>query len=174
MVWALRTGAAGKSAVICYSMPFFVVLFAWPVLDERPAPLQWAAIGLALVGLVLLVNPRAGAGRAELLALASGLTWAIGVVITRRHQLRHRADTLTLSAWQNAVAGAAMVIAALLFSTRPWHWSPYVVFAVIFNGIVVSAVSWALWFWVLGRLDSGIASLGTLAVPVVGVAVGAA
>ena len=35
-------------------------------------------------------------------------------------------------------------------------------------------LTWVWWFWILQRLDAGIASLGTLAVPVVGVLAGVA
>jgi hypothetical protein len=42
-MWALLTGPAGRSAVLCYTMPFWVVLIAWPLLGERPSRLQWLA-----------------------------------------------------------------------------------------------------------------------------------
>jgi len=38
--------------------------------------------------------------------------------------------------------------------------------------VLVSAVCWYLWFWVLARLDAGLASFGILAVPVLGVVFG--
>ena len=46
--WALVSGAAGKSAVLCYTMPFWVTLFAWPVLGERLGRAQWTALGVAI------------------------------------------------------------------------------------------------------------------------------
>ena len=45
-------------------------------------------------------------------------------------------------------------------------------FALAFNIVIVSALSWFAWFWVLQRLESGVASLSTLAVPVVAVVSG--
>jgi drug/metabolite transporter (DMT)-like permease len=173
MMFALMFGAAGKSAVLSYAMPFFVIFFAWPVLGERPRKAHWVAIILAMAGLVLLFNPSARPGLSELLALASGITWAAGIVITKQLQMRHRVDTLALSAWQMLVGGAAMLALTWVFPGRPWTWTPYVVFAVAFNALVVSALSWVLWFWILARLDAGIASLGTMAVPAIGVLAGA-
>lgn len=172
MTWALVAGAAGKVAVLSFSMPFFVTLLAWPVLGERPRGAHWLAIGIGFIGFVLLNNPQVRMRLPELLALGSGLTWAVGIVLTKRLQLRHRVDPLALNAWQLLIGGLAMVVLALQFSSRPWVWSPYVVFAVLFNAIIVSALSWFLWFWVLGRLESGIASLSTLAVPAVAVLAG--
>lgn len=174
VTWALVAGAAGQSAVLNYTMPFWVVLFAWPVLGERPPPSQWAAIGLAFVGLALLVHPGAHAGLPELLALASGVAWALGVVVTKRLQMRERVDTLSLSAWQTLLGGAGLVALALAFPSRPMSWSPQLVFAVLYNGVLVGAVCWFLWFWALQNLDAGLASLGILSVPVLGVLFGVA
>jgi len=173
MMFALMFGAAGKTAVLSYAMPFFVILFAWPVLGERPRRAHWVAIAVALAGLALLFNPRARPGISELLAFSSAITWAAGIVITRRLQVRHRVDTLALSAWQMLIGGGALFALAWVFPGRPWTWTPYVVFAVAFNALVVSAFSWVLWFWILARVDAGIASLGTLATPAIGVIAGA-
>jgi drug/metabolite transporter (DMT)-like permease len=172
VTWALVAGAAGKSAVLNYTMPFWVVLFAWPVLGERPVRAQWAALGLAFAGLALLVRPGARAGLPELLALASGVAWALGVVVTKRLQTRERIDTLSLSAWQTLLGGAGLVALAIAFPSRPMHWSPTLVFAVLYNGVLVGAVCWFLWFWALQTLDAGLASLGVLSVPVLGVLFG--
>lgn len=51
-------------------------------------------------------------------------------------------------------------------------WSPQLVFAVLYNGVLVGAVCWFLWFWALQNLDAGLASLGILSVPVLGVLFG--
>jgi drug/metabolite transporter (DMT)-like permease len=36
-VLAVSTGGAGKVAVLAYTMPFWIVLFAWPLLGEKIA-----------------------------------------------------------------------------------------------------------------------------------------
>ena len=35
LIWALVSGGAGKTAVLSYTMPFWVMLFAWPMLGEK-------------------------------------------------------------------------------------------------------------------------------------------
>jgi drug/metabolite transporter (DMT)-like permease len=172
VTWALVSGAAGKSAVLNYTMPFWVVLFAWPILSERPTRAQWGALLLAFAGLLLLVHPGARPGLPELLALASGVAWGLGVVLTKRLQMRARIDTLSLSAWQTLLGGAGLALLALAFPSRPMHWSPVLVFAVLYNGVLVGAICWFLWFWALQKLDAGLASLGILSVPVLGAAFG--
>jgi drug/metabolite transporter (DMT)-like permease len=46
------------------------------------------------------------------------------------------------------------------------------IFALVYNGVLISAASLVLWFWLLRHVDSGIASLGTLATPVCGLIAG--
>jgi drug/metabolite transporter (DMT)-like permease len=172
VTWALVSGAAGKSAVLNYTMPFWVVLFAWPVIGERPSRAQWSALLLAFAGLLLLVHPGARPGLPDLLALASGVAWGLGVVLTKRLQTRARIDTLSLSAWQTLLGGAGLVALAFAFPTRPMYWTPLLAFAVLYNGVLVGAICWFLWFWALQKLDAGLASLGILSVPVLGAAFG--
>jgi drug/metabolite transporter (DMT)-like permease len=168
MMLAVETGEAGKSAILTYTMPFFVILIAWPVLGERPGRLQWVATAIALVGIAFLIDPYREPGRAEFYALASGLAWGVGVVLIRRHQTLHPDDSLALGAWQNLIGAAVLALFCLPDGFSGWNWSPMLVFALFYNGVVISAASLVLWFWLLRNVNSGIASLGTLATPVCG------
>jgi drug/metabolite transporter (DMT)-like permease len=166
--WALKSGAVGKTAVLNYTMPFWVTLFAWPLLGARPSAAQGVALGVGLAGLLLLVQPVGAPGIPELLALASGIAWGLGVVVTKRLQVRARIDTLSLISWQVLFGGALLVALALAFPGEPARWNAELVFAIAYNGVLVSALGWFLWFWALARLDAGLASFGILAVPVLG------
>jgi drug/metabolite transporter (DMT)-like permease len=145
-----------------------VTLFAWPLLGERPGPAQWLALAAGALGLLLLIHPSSAPGMPELLALASGATWGLGVVATKRLQTRTGIDTLTLISWQILLGGAALVLLALAFPGPPAQWNSTLVFAIVYNGVLVSALGWFLWFWALARLDAGLGSFGILAVPVLG------
>ncbi len=54
---ALRLGAIGKTAVLCYTMPFWVLVFAWLALHERLSRWQMLAVATSLSGLLVLVQP---------------------------------------------------------------------------------------------------------------------
>ena len=54
---ALEVGAAGKSAVLAYTMPFWTLLLAGPLLGERIRGMPWLAVGLAAAGLVGILSP---------------------------------------------------------------------------------------------------------------------
>ena len=61
---AVADGGAGRAAVLVFTMPFWTMLLAWPVLGERVRGIQWLAVALALTGLTLVVEPWGSAGRA--------------------------------------------------------------------------------------------------------------
>lgn len=54
--WALASGGAGKTAVVAYTMPFWVLFLAWPLLGERIRGLS--STQLLLVQAVLISEPR--------------------------------------------------------------------------------------------------------------------
>jgi drug/metabolite transporter (DMT)-like permease len=149
-------------------MPFWVTLIAWPLLGERPSASQGVALAVGALGVFLLVQPIGAPGAPELLALVSGFAWGLGVVVTKRLQSRTGIDTLSLIAWQVLFGGAALALLAVAFPGKPADWNRELAFALLYNGILVSALGWFLWFWALARLEAGLASFGILAVPVLG------
>ena len=51
LIWALVEGGAGKTAVLTYTMPFWVMVLAWPLLGEKIRGLQWPAALLSTMGI---------------------------------------------------------------------------------------------------------------------------
>ncbi len=170
-LFALRTGPAGRAALLCYTMPFWVVVLGWPILRERPGRLQGVALAAAAAGLTLIFVGGSGAGGnlpAAVLATGAGLAWACGAVLTRRLLVRERVDTMAVASWQNLFGGAALVLGALFFPGRATTWSPYLVFAVLYEILPATAVAWLLWTVLLKHVSAGVASLAILATPLIG------
>jgi drug/metabolite transporter (DMT)-like permease len=169
-LFALRQGPAGRAALLCYTMPFWVVLLGWPVLGERPGRIQVAALLAAAGGLSLVFLSGGAAGNVPAVALAtlSGLAWAGGAVLTRRLLVRDGADPLAVAAWQMLLGGIALAAVAVLVPGRPPTWSPYLAFAVLYEILPATAVAWVLWTALLKHVSAGVASLAILSTPIVG------
>jgi len=168
--WALVEGGAGKMAILVYVMPFWLILMAWPLLGERPHGGQWLAMVLALAGLVLLVEPWAYHGDLfpSMLAVLSGLSWAASAVVTKRMDRDGDLDVVSLSAWQVLFGGLFLVLIAILVPSGPIRWTPWFAGAMVYNVVLTSAVAILMWFYVLKVLPAGVAGLGSLATPVLG------
>jgi drug/metabolite transporter (DMT)-like permease len=169
--WAIASGAAGKSSVLGYTMPFWVIVFGWPFLPDRLRGWQWGAAGLILAGLVLVLevwNSDAALG-SSLLALGAGISWAISVIIFKRIPVHNRDELLSVTAWQMVWGMVPLILAALVVPERPIEWNGYFVAALIYNGVGGMAVATFLWLYILQRLPATISGLNALAVPIVGV-----
>jgi len=169
--WALYTGAAGKTAVLVYTLPFWTLLIAWPVLGERLRGLQWPAMLLAAAGLMLVLEPWQPAGTliSKLLALATALSWAISAVLAKKWRNELQADLLGLTAWQMLMGGVVLTVIALSVPTRPIQWTPYFWLMFVYCTLAGSIAGWLLWLFILRRLPAGIAGLSIMAVPALGV-----
>ena len=169
--WALVSGGVGKTVVLNYAMPFWVLLFAWFALGERLRKTQWMGVAIALAGLLFILMPfRFTKGLfSEVLALLSGFSWAAGIVVAKRLQQRTEFDLLSLTTWQMFFGSIPLFLCAFLIPSPPIRWSAPFVATLAYSGILGGAVAWLLWFYALSRLPAGVASLGTLATPVVGV-----
>ena len=169
--WALVSGAAGKTAVLVYTMPFWTVLIAWPVLGERIRGLQWLAVALSAAGLLLVLEPWAlqGSFAANTLAVLTGVSWAVAAVLTRRWRAHLAVGTFALTAWQMLLGGLVLAVAALFLSARPVQWTPYFCFLLAYATLFGTVLGWALWFYVLKLLPAGVAGLAVMAVPAIGV-----
>ncbi len=172
--WALVAGGAGKTAVLVYTMPFWVIPMAWCMLGERVRGLQWAAIAVAASGLVLVLQPwaMAGSGFSNFLAVAAGMTWAASAVVAKRMRRDHDFDLLSLTAWQMLFGALALVVVAMLHPSRPIDPTPYFFGALLFNAVLATGLAWLLWLYVLQRLSTGMAGLSALGVPMVGALAG--
>jgi drug/metabolite transporter (DMT)-like permease len=174
--WALSQGEAGKTSVLVFTMPFWVLLFAWPVLGERIQGAGWAAVGLAATGLLLILAPlELHTGLlAELLAVLAGVCWALGVVISKRLHNRHPVDIYNFTFWQMALGLLPMIAVSSATSSRPIDWSTAFVVLLLTLGIVATAAGWGAWFYVLRRLPAGTTSMASLGIPVVALGASAA
>ncbi len=169
-MWALLGGPAGRSAILSYAMPFWVLLMAWPLLGERPRRLQGVATLLAMLGIALVFISSTAHRRADaaLYAILAGVTWAAGTVLSRRLLTRRSCDPLALTTWQMLAGGLGLWLAALLVPGRPTHWTPTFALILAYEVLPATAMAWLLWIALLGRVEASVASLAILASPLIG------
>ena len=170
--FSLLTASTSRSAVLSYMMPVWAVLLAWPVLGERLDRRRIVGLALGGAGLVALGLPLIRSGTFSIglvYALASGIVWAIGSVTLKRFPIE--ASPLVISAWQllfAAFAATGFMLAVDGFP-RSWPTMPSTWLGLGYNILIGQAFATTLWFTILGSMPAGIASIGTLLVPGVGV-----
>lgn len=171
ITWALASGGAGKTSVLVFTMPFWVLLLGWPLLGERVRGPQWLAVLMALAGLILILEP--GHLQSTLLskglALSAGVTWAMSAIVARRLQRQAHLDVLSLTAWQMLFGTLPLAVVAWLVPSPAPQWGLALAAVLAYASVLGMALSWVLWLYLLKRLAAGTASLNALAIPVVAV-----
>lgn len=172
IIWALVEGGAGKTAVLTFTMPFWVMLLAWPLLGEKIRGMQWPAAALAVSGLLLILEPWnfQGSLLSNALAVLAGVSWALAVILAK--QLHHRApsmDLLSFTAWQMLIGSLPLVALAWIIPAPPIDWSPTLVSSVLFNVVLANGLGWLLWLYALRGLPAGVASMNSLLIPIIAV-----
>lgn len=171
---ALVHGGAGKSAILTYTMPFWVIPMAWAAFGERIRGLQWLTLALAAAGLVLVLEPWHGEAdlASEALAVGAGLCWALAMIVTKWIRRDCPMDALPLTAWQMLFGALALCLVAVWVPERPIDPAPYFFGALIYNAVLSTAMAWFLWIFALQHLSAGVAGMSALGVPVVGALAG--
>jgi probable blue pigment (indigoidine) exporter len=169
---------ASEAAIIAYTMPIWAALIAWPVLGERPTWQRVAGLALGLSGVgVLMAGQLLSAPMSALVAklpgvaciLGTALMFASGAVFTKLKPVQMA--PVPLVAWQIAIGMLPMLAVAVVFDR--WslsHVSALGWGALLYVGAIALCVSYLAWFRVLKLLPASTAAIGTLLVPVIGVA----
>ena len=166
---ALAGGGVGRTSVLVFTMPFWTLLLAAMVLHERVKGTQWFAIGFAIAGMMLVVEPWNWQGdlQPKLWAVLSGFGWAAGSVATKYFQREHKLDLLNFLAWQMLLGVLPLTLIPMLFDFPPSQWSLTHALLLLYVGGLSTALGFLLWIAVLRFLPAGTASLNMFAIPVI-------
>jgi drug/metabolite transporter (DMT)-like permease len=172
---SLRFTTAARATVFVYAAPFFVALGAAFLLkDERLRPIQWAGLMFAFLGVALgfVGHTEGGALAGDALALIAAALWGATTIVIKATSLR-RTDPLKVLLYQIGFAALAAPVAAYaLGEAPPTHVSAMSLAALLWQGVIVVGVSYALWFWTLTRYAAAELSAFTFITPLVGVFAG--
>ena len=172
---SLRFTTAARATVFLYSAPFFVAVGAAFLLrDERLRPIQWAGLAFAFVGVAcgFLGRTKGGSLAGDALALLAALLWAATTIVIKATPLK-RIDPIKVLLYQIGFAALIAPLVAFAFGEAwPTHLTTTSVVALLWQGVIVAGVSYALWFWTLTRYAVAELSAFTFITPLVGVLAG--
>ena len=170
----LTSVAAGRSAILSYTTPLWVVPGAMLILGERLHLVKAMALLLGLAGVAFMFNPlgfnwsdhKAIVGNGYLLAAA--VLWAGTTIHVRAH--RWRGTPLALAPWQMLAGFVPMLVLSRWVEGPAPHigfsWS--VVLLALYTGPVITAFPFWAFVTIARTLPALTTSLTLLLVPVVG------
>jgi len=170
---ALSRLPAGRSAILAYTTPLWVLPGAVLFLKEKIRPLAIAGFFLGLAGVAALFNPasldtsRPGVVSGHLMLIVGAACWAVAIVHVRGH--RWRTGPLELAPFQMLIAIAVMTPFALALEGPPrFAWGPELFAILGYNGPLATAFCFSATLAATRSLPAITTSLSFLAVPVLG------
>jgi drug/metabolite transporter (DMT)-like permease len=170
--------APGETAVIVYTFPLWVALFAPALLGSHLGRRHGYAVGLGFAGVILVSQPwTASVGRGDLIPfaelLAAAVSWALATLVFQR---RFAPGELARANGYQLLGGAAVLLGASflthqaqtpLSSTDLW-------ISVLWLGLLGTAFAYAVWFHLLRSVHASALSAYAFLVPLTALAFSAA
>ena len=173
-----KLSTASNGALVTSATPAFVLLYGAWILGERITKRRMAALGLATLGVIAVIDPRTARLSSDLFwgnlsLVAAAITWALYSVLIRK--VTRDMDTLRVSLV--AFWGGFFVAVPLgiweLNTIGVGEITTGLIAGVLFLGIISTALAMYLWNTAFALLEAGVASLTFFAQPVVGAVLGA-
>ncbi len=178
LYWAEQWVPSGLAAVLFATSPLWVALaahLALPAERLRAATAAGVLIGFAGVAVIFSEDLRALGGPrvvgAAAVLLLSPLCSAVGVVAVKRWGAG--VPPLSVAAVPMALAAAAMgCVAWFAERGQPLRFAGWPLAALLYLALCGSALSFTLYFWLLGRLPATSLSLINYLIPIVALTIG--
>ncbi len=177
----LQFTTASRMVVFIYISPFVVALgMPFIARSERLSKLQMAGLMIAFSGVAWafaegFTQSAAGDKQwlGDALGVAAGVIWGATTLAIRGSQLTHASAEKTLL-YQLSISGVLLALAALITGARvPESLSAMAWSAMLFQIVVITAISYLVWFWLIRSYPATRLASFTLSTPVFGLIAGA-
>ncbi len=160
---------AGVTALITQLEVPFLVLLGFLFLGENPSLRTWVGIVISFVGVFIVTGAPevSGAWLSIALVIGGAMSWAVGQVMVRALK---DIDGLTVVAWVAVFAAPQLFISSAIFETgqlEAIQSAGWIVWAaVIYLGLVMTALGYGMWYTLLRRHPVGKVAPFILLLPV--------
>ena len=154
--------SAGTGALILFGSVQLTMILVALRSGERPQPLEWRGLLLALGGLVYLVLPglEAPSPLGSGLMMLAGIAWGV-------YSLRGRGSSSPLAdTTGNFIRAVPFILAVLIVSLNGVQLSRTGMMLAVLSGAVASGVGYVIWYTALAGLTATRAAVVQLCVPV--------
>jgi len=160
--YAIRLASAATVALLFGTLPVFLALFSQLRGIERLHTREWAALGVAFVGVALIavggggkVTAHVGGVALAILTAATFAAYSVGSVPLMRRYSPYR-----ISAW-TALIGTVLLAASgsWQLARQDWNLGGLAWSALLYTSLAATGLGNLFWFKVIGRVGPGRAAL---------------
>ncbi len=171
-VYGIKYLAAGRAAILAYTMPAWTGLLGVWLLREPLTRRRLLGLALGMLGMAALMGSEMSQLRAApigaLFMLGAAWSWALGTVVFKRYPIAMPSAALT--AWTLLLGGAPIWIATPLiegYTLKPLSLWPTL--ATLYNMVIAFNLCYWAWQKIMTRASAGVSAMSTLMIPVLGV-----
>ena len=165
---------SGLASVLIYLQPVLVGVLAAPLLGESLSRFKVAGLLLGFAG-IAVVSAGAFAGHVSALgvgyAVVGALVWALGTIAFKRYA--DEVDAWWAVAIPFLVGGLLLTAGGAAVEGADIDWSGEFVAAFVYAAVIGTALSWSLWFGLVGSGEAGRAASYIFFVPLISLVIGA-
>lgn len=172
--WGTSHSEAGRSSVFINVHPLVVAPLAWMMLGERLGPRGVGGLAAAVAGVVaLLAEPlrRGGGFVGDVVVLGSGIVFGVQTIVQKKTFPLIAPTTLLFSQTVVAIVLAGW-ISLVVEGPSAYHPTPGALWGVLYQGLAVSGVCFAIWILLLRRYPAGRLATVAFLTPLFGVGLG--
>ncbi|CAI0877578.1 DMT family transporter [Serratia quinivorans] len=176
----LRYTSASHMAVFLYTAPLFSAIgLHFVIRHERLSLIQWVGIAIAFGGVVLAISGMSDSSGAEnplrgdIYGLLAGMSWGGSTIVIRTTGLANCSSKQTLLF---QLSGACILLSLLAITTESVHFTLTTLAwtSLIFQTLVVSFISYLIWFSLLHNYQASSLGILTFMTPIFGILAGVA
>ncbi len=174
MSMGLELVPVGRSVVLGYTTPLWVVPAAIFFLRESINKVKIVGVLLGVLGVLVLINPLSITQQdssqlfGSVLLLLSSLSWAISIIYTKYYTWY--STPFQLISWQMLLATIILTLSALYFEGIPRiDFTPHLLSLLAYTGLCAAAFGFWAMTEITKKLPAVEVSLGTLLTPIVGI-----
>jgi drug/metabolite transporter (DMT)-like permease len=177
LFWGTKYTLASRATIFVYTSPFWVALGAHFMLREKLSGARLAGLALAFTGVVaVFAAGTGGAGKGHLLGdfmeLLAAAFWAANTLFSKRYMNRMQMTPFQLLFYQVVFSAPLLFLGSLAFEGLPHvTWRLDATLSLVHQTVVVVAITYLVWFWLLQRHQAGHLTAFTFFTPLFGVVI---
>ena len=170
-----KLSSAHAGALITSTTPAFIVIFARLILKEKLTFKKLLSLGLATLGVVIVIGFEQNEGRyllGSIILIMAALTWALLSVYVKVASRKFSTLMITTYAIFFALIFTTPFVILELQSNELFLGNVFIIFGILYLGLISTAGAFFLWNKGMEMIDAGIGSLFFFFQPLVGTFLG--
>lgn len=169
--FAYLTLGAGLGALVLFVAVQFTMIAAHLLAGNRMSSLEWVGCLLSVAGLIYLLMPTESTGSSDLISIIlmalAGVGWGIYTLAGKKSTNALQSTTANFGFGSLVILALLSLLAFIPSVTEQISITKQGLIYAVLSGAVASGVGYSLWYYVVKKLNTVVASIVQLSVPVI-------